>query len=370
MICPKRYLILGLGLMLLLIAVLPAAAQDGIPGSAPVRTENPWTIPLTSEPAARPASPAVDCTTAHCVLMPLVHKPAPWIDTSFKAVSLRAFREQHEVQAEDFDPQWSGNRESCSPGDTKPEFKAAILRRINYFRGMAGVPAVITFNINYSRKDQVAALMINVNRQMVDTPPPGWKCYSAEGVEAFTSSNLQINGFGPDAIRGYMRDRGAENGSVRHRRWLLYPQTRQMGTGDVPQAGDYPYANALWVLDENLWTPRPTTRDGFVAWPPPGYVPYQVVFARWSFAYPGANFDQSTVSMTDPGGDPVPVSIALLDQQYGENTLVWIPFGLADSANWPQPAGDTVYHVTIGNVKLGETLRSFSYDVIIFDPNA
>lgn len=34
-----------------------------------------------------------------------------------------------------------------------------------------------------------------------------------------------------------------------------------------------------------------------MAWPPAGYVPYQVIYPRWSFAIAGANFSQAAVTM-------------------------------------------------------------------------
>ncbi len=53
---------------------------------------------------------------------------------------------------------------------------------------------------------------------------------------------------------------------------------------------------------------------------------------------------------------------------YGENTLVWIPKGLADNATWPQPTADTRYRVNITNVRIGGNYRNFSYEVSVFDP--
>ena len=364
----KRYFTLSLSLVLLLLAVLPAAAQEGVTGSATARTKKPWPSPFTLEAASRAASPAVDCTTAYCVFLPIAQKPAPWIDTSFKAISLSAYRQQYLAGA--IDPQWTGSHNACNPGDVSAELKSAILRRINYFRGMAGVPAEISFNAEYSRKAQAAALMISVNQQLSHDPPPDWICWSTDGWEGSANSNMSLGGFGVDAIKGQMRDAGSGNSAVGHRRWILYPQTKEMGTGNVPAGNGNTYGSALWVFDANLEGARPGTRDDFVAWPPPGYVPYPVVFARWSFSYPDAGFEQAVVTMTDSSGSNVPVEIAPPDQQFGENTLVWIPFGMADNANWPQPAGDTVYHVTISNVKIGDTSRGFSYDVILFDPDA
>jgi hypothetical protein len=365
----RRFLTLGLGLMFLLIAALPAAAQEGITGSAPVRTEKPWPLPFTLGTASRAASPAVGCAAGYCLFLPVVQQPAPWIDTRYKAVTLAAYQQQYFVP-EAIKPEWwrswTGSHDTCNPGDVSVECKAAILRRINYFRGMAGVPANISFDSEYSRKAQAAALMISVNRN-TNVPPPGGTCWSMDGLEGYAYSLRQAGGFGVDAIKGWMRDKS--DGAVANRRWILYPQTEEMGTGNVPKKGDdNDYGAALWVIDANEGGPRPKTRDAYVAWPPPGYVPYPVVFARWSFTYPGAYFDQAAVTMTENGVN-VPVVYTQTNDTW-ENTLVWIDSEMAADANWPKPQDDTVYHVTISNVKIGLELRTFSYDVIIFDPDA
>ena len=74
-----------------------------------------------------------------------------------------------------------------------------------------------------------------------------------------------------------MDEFGAGNAAVGHRRWILYPQTRNFGNGDVPVNGSNYAANALWVIDGNFGGPRPTTREPYVAWPAPGYFPYELV---------------------------------------------------------------------------------------------
>lgn len=140
-----------------------------------------------------------------------------------------------------------------------------------------------------------------------------------------------------------------------------------MGTGDIPPT-TYRKANALVVFDEHMWEARPVTRDGFVAWPPPGFVPYQVVFARWSFSYAQADFSAATVTMVS-GGVNVPPSQAQVVNGYGENSLVWIPLGMNDGSPWPAPSDDTAYTVTILNVILGGQSRDFTYKVTIFNPD-
>jgi hypothetical protein len=157
---------------------------------------------------------------------------------------------------------------------------------------------------------------------------------------------------------------------VGHRRWVVYPQTQYMGTGDVPEGSGNGAANALWTQDSNLWGTRPATRDGFVAWPPPGYVPYQVVYARWSLSMKNANFSGATVSMTE-NGSPISVTV---DQRMSvqnsapENSIVWRPVNLADSYVWPKPSSDTAYAVNINNVVVGGSARNYSYTVRVFDP--
>ena len=262
---------------------------------------------------------------------------------------------------------WTGNRSTCNAGATSLSFRDAVLLRINYFRAMAGVPAQVAFSDTYSTEDQQAALMMSVNNQLNHSPPTSWTCYSAAGAEAAGKSNLALGASGWDAISLYLKDPGTGNGFAGHRRWILYPQTQHMGTGDLPPTGGTA-ANALWVIDEHIWDPRPATREEYVAWPPPGYVPYQVVYPRWSFAYANADFSGAAVSMTENG---VAVSVALetVATGYGENTLVWIPKGMGSGDVWPKPSKDNNYRVTLSNVVIGGTPRSFTYTVKVIDPS-
>ena len=134
---------------------------------------------------------------------------------------------------------------------------------------------------------------------------PSWLCYTGDGANAAGNSNLAIGGAGPAAISLYILDNGSNNTAVGHRRWILYPQTQTMATGDVSASGGYPAANATWVFDSNYGGPRPDTRDGFVSWPPPGFVPYPTVWNRWSFSYPNADFAAATVTVSSNGtNDP------------------------------------------------------------------
>ena len=260
------------------------------------------------------------------------------------------------------DMDWTGDNSACLAGTTAQGFKDAVLLRINYYRAMAGVPAEVGFLSDYSGKAQQAAQMMSVNGSLDHSPPSSWTCYTAEGAEAAGKSNLALGSNGWNAISLYMKDPGDGNQACGHRRWILYPQTTTMGTGDIPSG----QSNALWVFDGNYGGTRPETRDEFVSWPPPGYVPYQVVYPRWSFAYPGADFSGAAVTMTQ-GGENIPVELAPVHNGYGENTLVWIPNGMSSWSSWPKPDVDTTYEVTVSNVTVSGAPRNFSYQVTVFD---
>ena len=264
--------------------------------------------------------------------------------------------------------QWDGNLQNCDPGTVDQGFKDATLMRLNFFRAMAGVPDEITFSAESNAKAQAAALMMSVNNALNHNPPSDWTCYSALGAAGAGSSNLLIGAYGWVAIYYYMKDPGSGNEAVGHRRWVLYPQTQVMGTGDIPPQPGYAPTNALVVFDDHMWEARPATRDNFVAWPPPGYVPYQVVYPRWSFSYPKADFSNALVSMTSSGNNLI-IHQEPVKNGYGENTLVWIPNELSDGSSWPNPGSDTSFTVNISNVKVDGNTRDFHYDVIIIDPD-
>jgi hypothetical protein len=269
------------------------------------------------------------------------------------------------------DPIWNGDVKRCDPGYTDPAFREAVLKRINYYRGMAGL-APAAFDEVYNRKAQQAALITTING-LNHKPPASAHCYTAEGAQAAANSHLYIGRYGPAAIDGYIQDHDEgvhDNYHVGHRRWVLLPQLQVFGTGDIIGNEEVFSANALWVVDDSMREPRPQTRDGFVAWPPPGYVPYNVVYPRWSFSYPGADFSQAVVHMAR-AGDTVEVAVEpLYEWKPTEATLVWIPLSLGSRDAWPRPQQDTTYTVTITNINVDGRWLSFSYEVTVFDPMA
>lgn len=298
---------------------------------------------------------------------------ATWIDTSNRATVLTSYLNIF-VPSASVPTGWIGNVNTGDAGSTSQAYQDAVLLRINWFRQMAGMASSISFSPSYNTEDQQAALMMSANGQLNHTPPSNWSYFTASGADGAVHSNLclEIPYFpDPGCVALYIQDYGANNSEVGHRRWLLYPQTQNMGTGDVQPPFPTPFANALWVVDSHFFDTRPATRDPFIAWPPKGYVPYQLVPGRWSFSYPGADFTNTVVSM-QRGGGAVALRQETQQQGYGENTVVWVPDNIdtSVSTNWPKPVVDTPITVTLTHVMVSGVDTTFTYTVTVFDPNS
>lgn len=290
--------------------------------------------------------------------------------------SVRSFYNAVFSSADEREIGWTGNADTGVAGTTDTDFRESVRLRINCFRALAGVPSAVAFSETLHPKCQQAALMMSVNDDLQHEPPTTWTFYTAAGAEAAENSNLSLGDFGSDAVSGYMEDPGASNADVGHRRWLLYPQTQTMATGDVPStptaADPRRGANAVWVIDSNLGTTRPAVRDNFVAWPPPGYVPHTLIYPRWSFSLPAADFSSASVTLTKNGTN-IPVVLEPITAGFGENTLVWVPQGQNpnDWQSGPPPAADQVYVVAVSGVKLSSiTQPPYTYTVRGFNAAA
>lgn len=256
---------------------------------------------------------------------------------------------------ESSDSQWLGDESACDPGSIPQDVKNKIFMRLSYFRKAVGLQNDVSENSTKSEKAQRAALMMQANNTLDHFPPNSWKCYSPEGKEG-AGNSLLTTAKNAEAIDSYMRDAGAANGPVGHRRWLLWPNLQEIGVGNTNQA------NAVWVLG-NAGMP-PADAPEFIAWPPRGYAPRQLVYPRWSFSINGADFSNAQLSMKDAAGTTISLTIEELDDQFGDRTIVWVPEGIQTNI-----AEDTPYTVTINNVVINGETNNFSYEVIVFDPN-
>jgi len=302
----------------------------------------------------------------------LLNPPASWIDTASRSGVAAAYLNVLPPTAAVL-PGWVGNVTNGDAGSTTQAYKNAVLARVNFFRQMAGVPTPITFTASYSADAQQAALLMSANGQLSDSPPSYWLFFSQAGADGASHSNLclefpYLND--PGCVKKYIEDYEATNFDVGHRRWILFPQTQNMGSGDVQPPYPQLFASALWVKDTHNQDARPATRDPYVAWPPKGNIPYQLVPGRWSFSYPNADFTNAAVTM-QRGGGPVIVRLETPRQNLGENSVVWVPDNIdpSVSTSWPVPVADTPITVTVSHVMVNGVDTSFTYTVIVIDPS-
>jgi Cysteine-rich secretory protein family len=259
---------------------------------------------------------------------------------------------------------WNGDRSTCTAGTTSQAYSDATILRVNYYRAMTGMPGDVILSNQWNLQAQDAALMMSAQNALSHSPDTNWACYTTGGAQAAGKSNLALGVDAAAAIDLYMDDPGTGgNAAVGHRRWILYPPTKIMGTGSIPSGGGQA-ANDLWVIGGAGIRPA---QPAWVAWPPSGYVPYQVTprsSGRWSFSYPGATFANASVFMQRSGTN-VPVTLETQAQGYGDNTIVWVP----QAVSYSVPAGDVAYSVVVSNVVVSSQARLFTYTVTIIDPD-
>jgi uncharacterized protein YkwD len=246
---------------------------------------------------------------------------------------------------------WTGSVDKCDPGTINPQVNARLLQRLKYFRHMAGIPDEVVLNEELNRKCQQAALMMMANNSLSHNPPRHWHCYTDDGAQAAGSSNISWGYNSVDALRGQMEDDGDFNTATGHRRWILYPGLKVFGHGSVDNA------MALWTQPENYGLDVDTSYENshYVAWPPAGYVPQELVFSRWSFSLMGADFSKATVTAT-ADGHPLGVKKEPLAEGFGMNTLVW---------TMEAAGSNTGIKITIRNVVLSDgKKKNFSYTVM------
>ena len=87
------------------------------------------------------------------------------LDTYDRNAVLTAFVNQHDTLPTGSEV-WSGNQTQCNAGDAPAHTRAGVLRRVNFFRAMAGVPSAVTLNAAYNAKAQQAALLMSANGKL------------------------------------------------------------------------------------------------------------------------------------------------------------------------------------------------------------
>ncbi|MFK7808949.1 MAG: hypothetical protein AB8F74_14185, partial [Saprospiraceae bacterium] len=252
---------------------------------------------------------------------------------------------------------WNGNTTSCDPGSFASSVHNKILQRINYFRRLAKVSDDVTFDPVKDGKCLEAALMQKANGGLDHCTGPNnapcntWNCNTADAIQASQKSNLANNSWGfANPIDMYMEDFGSSNIDVGHRRWILFSRGNEMGNGMTNNT------HALWVIGDFAATP---TYDNFIAYPASGFFPRSLIYNRWSFGIPGANFSNAAVSVKH-NGENIPTDIIAFNGFYGDPSLVWSVS--STYLNFDNDE-DVEFEVTVSGIT-GAPESSYTYTII------
>ncbi len=266
------------------------------------------------------------------------------------------------------------NIAACQTGQLKPAVGVRVLAVVNDIRARHGLPSV-TYSTAEEAASMQSALMMAANGQLSHTPPVDWKCYTGAGATAAGQSNIYL-GYGSglrysqdaDIMIGFLTD--VDNliaNNIGHRRWLLYPFLSSIAYGRV--AGNEAIrgrADGASIKVINTTQNTAGSLPDFVAYPYQDYpTRYFANGALLSFSVIadktrnfGANaqvrFANAAIAVRARDGVALTVgNIAYDNEGYGlSNNLQWSVAGLA---------ANTTYDVTISNVVVAGTPRTYSY---------
>ncbi len=260
-------------------------------------------------------------------------------------------------------PGGTGSADTCTAGTESPASQAAGLAAVNFARAMNGLPPV-SLDASLSNRALSAAMMMTANNSLSHSPPSTWRCWTQEGSTAAGTSNLGLGYRTSTAtvIDGYIGDPGDGNRAAGHRRWILLPTLGTIGIGTTSNA------NALTVIGTGR---QSRVAAETVSWPPSGYVPWPLVYGRFSLSsskYPGADYSNAQVTVT-ANGTPLGVTVNPVANGYGDNTVV---ADVATPAALRNAQADTTFVMTVSNVSVSGSPvpLTLSSRTIAFDPGA
>ena len=294
---------------------------------------------------------------------------------------------------------WTGSVSGGNIGSTSTAFKKDVLRRINYYRAMAGMHADIVLNADGAPVSdgsgldaeagatkesaaQAAAFMLSANTvEFLEgggvangtanphNPPAEWVADSDTARNGAYYANVAIGHYGPEAIDAYISEDaqgagGAENSDVGHRRYIFHSRLQEVATGDVaPVDGNHFPANALYVMGN--FSPAPTA-PRFVSWPNAGFIPEPLAPRLWSLSFPNADFSNADVTMQLAGGEAISTQITSHTASFADSTIVW---KAVDATSIPSAQyEDVTIHISISNILINGSQTSHDYSVTIINP--
>ena len=288
----------------------------------------------------------------------------PGFDTWNRAAVLGGYKAEFDRD----EPDWgyTGDVDNCVAGTTSRAFRNNVLQRLNWYREMAGLSAVVENTAHSAAAQQVALIYLANDSFSITTNS---KCYTQAGASAAREGPGWLGSAGIDVIDHYIRD----TESVNRRTSFLMPALAEVGIGHASDPDStYRVAQKLYTRYDNPWNHRSPVREqrGFVSWPPSGYAPRVAVDHRWSFSLADADFSAAVIEMADHSG-PVEVEILGTEPWYREQTILWSVDGGESLAQRQGPTdADHCYTVSISGVTInGAAQAPYEYAVCVLDPD-
>lgn len=235
---------------------------------------------------------------------------------------------------------WTGSVAACDAGELMSPGRENALKLVNLYRFLADMPEV-EMDPERNEAAQQCALMQSANG-LSHEPPETWDCYTELGAEASGDSSIS-SGRGVRSIDAYVSD-GSAADTFGHRRWLFSNSLGPVGFGSATAS----------CFHQTGGSGR--AGKAFVAWPPPGPVPFATITtnrldeAGWSIQSDSVDLSQGTVSVKD-GDQELVVTQSSLPSGYGSRyALRIVPMG------WESEAGHS-YTVAVSGTSVSYTVE-------------
>lgn len=269
---------------------------------------------------------------------------------------------------------WNGNIDQCICGSLRNEIYKKVEDRVNFFRRVNRLN-MVKINTDFNKEAQEAALLILANNQLTHYPNHEMKCFSTLSKNGCFKSSLGFSDFKNyphiSFITGFINDYGAENYFVGHRKWILYSKLDSIGYGATHKS------EALLTYDGVNFTPRENPK--FIAYPWNGFVPFNLIFPKWSFSIPEehkVDYSKTEIQMIDEEGEVIEIKKLKEYKNHLDHTIVWIATGLFTPYEIEYSMNDIdkswylnkKIKVKILNVRVDDEIKNFEYFVVPIKP--
>lgn len=244
-------------------------------------------------------------------------------------------------------PDWvQTDGSQCDPGAVPDAAQENAIRRTNLYRWQAGLAPIVVDAPRIPTQQACATVMAAI-RRLSHSLSRDMPCYSDAAAQGAGSSNLSGGGGLADSVDLYIRDPGAGNAELGHRRWILNPAMAATAFG---------YKNGFGCMYSFS---RGARHDNdFVAWPTPGFLPVRAASGRFHVAFYGLR----------PSGD-FRIEAALNDAPLApvESWSLNTGFGQSRAAYGYAPPGGDINTVWQAGNTLTVALRGIvDHDDIVF----